>query len=52
MSKRVLVVDDDILIVRMIEFKLKGGGFEVICAFDGKEAMEKVLESEPDLCYW
>ncbi len=49
MLKKVLVVDDDIAIVKMVEFKLKAGGFEVICAFDGQEAMDKILTCKPDI---
>lgn len=49
MAKKVLVVDDDLAIVRMIEFKLKNVGFEVIPAFDGEEALAEILESLPDL---
>ncbi|MBI4778269.1 response regulator [Candidatus Desantisbacteria bacterium] len=49
MPKKVLVADDDIPIVRMIEYKLKDSGMEVICAFDGQEAMEKTLEVLPNL---
>jgi CheY-like chemotaxis protein len=49
MSKKILVVDDDIAIVRMIEFKLKASGFEVTCAFNGQEALDKISEDKPCL---
>lgn len=43
---RVLVCDDDKAIVESIEIYLKHEGYEVIKAFDGIEALEKVKENE------
>ena len=37
MSKRVLVVDDEKLIVKGIRFSLEQDGMEVTAAFDGEE---------------
>jgi len=49
LSKKVLIVDDDSLIVRMYERKLSKEGFTVLLAADG-EAGLKVLETEtPDI---
>ena len=42
MAKRVLVVDDEKLIVKGIRFSLEHEDFEVECAYDGEEALEKV----------
>ena len=42
MSKRVLVVDDEKLIVKGIRFSLEQDDMEVDCAYDGEEALEKV----------
>ena len=41
MSKRILVVDDEKLIVKGIRFSLEQDGMQVDCAYDGEEAMEK-----------
>ncbi len=41
MSKKVLVVDDEKLIVKGIRFSLEQDGMEVDCAYDGEEALEK-----------
>ncbi|MDI6781948.1 MAG: response regulator [bacterium] len=49
MPKKILVVDDDVAIVRMIEFKLKAAGFEVTCAFNGQEALDKITANKPDM---
>jgi len=46
---RVLVVDDEIHIVKIIAYKLRGAGLEVISAGDGLEALEKVRTERPDL---
>ena len=49
MSKRVLVVDDEKLIVKGIRFSLEQEGMEVDCAYDGEEALEKAKEKEYDM---
>ena len=49
MSKRVLVVDDEKLIVKGIRFSLEQEGMEVDCAYDGEEALEKAREKEYDM---
>ena len=42
MSKTVLVVDDSVSMRQMVSFTLKGAGFEVVEAGDGKEAVDKL----------
>jgi len=49
MSKRVLVVDDEKLIVKGIRFSLEQDGMEVDSAYDGEEALEKVQAGEYDI---
>ena len=46
---RILVVDDNRSIVRLIEVLLRREGFEVITAFDGLEGFQKAQEEKPDL---
>lgn len=41
MAQRVLVVDDEKLIVKGIRFSLEQEGMEVECAYDGEEAVQK-----------
>lgn len=41
MAKKVLVVDDEKLIVKGIRFSLEQDGMEVDCAYDGEEALKK-----------
>jgi CheY-like chemotaxis protein len=49
MTKRVLLCDDEIHILRAAEFKLAAAGYEVLCAFSGREAWDLVQERIPDL---
>lgn len=46
---RVLVVDDEKLIVKGIRFSLEQDGMEVDCAFDGEEAVSLAREKEYDV---
>ncbi len=49
MSKRVLVVDDEKLIVKGIRFSLEQDGMEVDAAYDGEEALAMARENEYDI---
>ena len=49
MAKKVLVVDDEKLIVKGIRFSLEQDGMEVECAYDGEEALRMATEGEYDL---
>lgn len=49
MMTKVLVVDDEKLIVKGIRFSLEQDGMEVDCAYDGEEAINKARETEYDV---
>lgn len=49
MGKKVLVVDDEKLIVKGIRFSLEQDGMEVDCAYDGEEALEAAKKREYDV---
>ena len=49
MAKKVLVVDDEKLIVKGIRFSLEQDGMEVDCAYDGEEALEKAKNGTYDI---
>jgi len=49
LNKKILVVDDEKTIVDIIAFNLIKEGYEVICAYDGKQGLELALEEKPDL---
>ena len=46
---KILVVDDEELLVKGIRFNLQNEGYEVITGSDGLEAVAKVQEQQPDL---
>lgn len=49
MAKKILVVDDEKLIVKGIRFSLEQDGMEVDCAYDGEEGLEKAKSGNFDL---
>ena len=49
MGKKVLVVDDEKLIVKGIRFSLEQEGMEVDCAYDGEEAYNMAKAKEYDM---
>ena len=48
-KKRILVVDDDTAILRLLSTNLKARGYDVITAADGEEALEAVQKDYIDL---
>ena len=46
---KILVVDDEALLVKGIRFNLKSDGYEVITGSNGQEALELVRSEAPDL---
>ncbi len=48
MSKRILLCDDEIHIVRAAEFKFRRAGFDVEIAGDGEDAWAAILRQPPD----
>ena len=49
MAKKVLVVDDEKLIVKGVRFSLEQDGMEVDCAYDGEEALQMIRDKEYDI---
>jgi len=49
MPKKILAVDDEKHIVRLVQVNLQRAGYEVVTANDGREALEKVATERPDL---
>jgi CheY-like chemotaxis protein len=49
MAKKILVVDDEPDVVTYLASVLRDSGYEALEAFNGEEAMEKVLKEHPDL---
>ena len=48
-KQRVLVVDDDPDLVESVSMKLESENFNVVKAYDGLEAWDKIKEERPDL---
>jgi DNA-binding response OmpR family regulator len=46
---KILTVDDEPDVRRLIEIKLKKAGFEVVTAADGEEGVDKAKSEQPDL---
>lgn len=49
MSQKILVVDDEKPIADILKFNLEKEGYEVVCAYDGDEAVEMTDAEKPDL---
>jgi two-component system alkaline phosphatase synthesis response regulator PhoP/two-component system response regulator VicR len=48
-GKKVMAVDDERHIVRLIQVNLERSGYQVVTAFDGPDALKKVETDRPDL---
>ena len=46
---RILLVDDEPIIVKAVEKRLQAEGYEVLVAADGQEALEKAKKENPNL---
>lgn len=49
MSKKILIVEDEIILLEAYEMVLRSVGYDVTLAHDGKEALEITQDLEPDL---
>ncbi|SDK22474.1 response regulator YycF [Sediminibacillus albus] len=49
MSQKILVVDDEKPIADILKFNLEKEGYQVVCAYDGDEAIEVTNKENPDL---
>ena len=48
-DKKILVVDDNEIILKTISLKLRGAGYQVVTALDGSEAVAAARKESPDL---
>ena len=46
---KILIAEDDSLILKTMEMCLKKDGYEIICSKDGLDAMEKINRHRPDI---
>jgi two-component system chemotaxis response regulator CheY len=49
MSKRIMIVDDSETMRMMVAFTLIEGGYEVVEAYDGRRALEKLKDGPIDM---
>ncbi len=49
MSKKIMIIDDDIDLVEAMRITLESAGFEVIDAQDGAKGLEILIAEKPDL---
>ena len=49
MSKKILIVEDEDLIAKVLSIRLEGLGYKVATAFDGEEGLAAVKSEKPDL---
>src|SRR6185369_1779524 len=47
--QRVLIVDDDLDIQRLVSYNLSQAGFDVITASSGRKALESIQQQPPDI---
>jgi two-component system response regulator VicR len=47
--KKILIIEDDHLIIKILDFILKKEGYEIHIAEDGKDGIEKISKTLPDL---
>ena len=48
-AKKILVVDDNEIVIKSITLKLQGAGYQLITAMDGSEAVAMARKEKPDL---
>lgn len=48
-GNKILLVDDEVNFVDVVRTRLEGNKYQVITAYDGEEALERVKEDRPDL---
>lgn len=46
---KILVCEDEEILLTSLEFRLKKQGFDIVLAADGKQALEKIQTESPDL---
>ena len=49
MPKKILIVDDELAILRLLEINFSRAGYEVVTALDGVEGIKKVEAEQPDV---
>ena len=48
-GRKVLIADDEAHIIHVVQMKLRNGGFDVVTAMDGQEALDLARQAKPCL---
>lgn len=48
-KKTILIIDDEVNLVRLLKRRLEHGGYNVLTAYDGEEGLKMINEEKPDL---
>lgn len=48
-KKKILVVDDQVDLVKTVQFSLELGGYKVLAAYNGEDALNQARKENPDL---
>jgi DNA-binding response OmpR family regulator len=49
MGKKILLVDDEVQLVEVVKMRLESNGYDILTAYDGKDAFDKARTQKPDL---
>jgi two-component system, OmpR family, response regulator VicR len=49
MANKIMIVDDEPDVVDLVKLVLESDGFDVVTAYSGKEALDKIAQEMPDL---
>jgi DNA-binding response OmpR family regulator len=49
MSFKILIAEDELLVLKAMEYKLRSEGYTIITATDGRQAIEKFSSEKPDM---
>ncbi len=47
--KRILVIDDDLVLIKLAETRLKANGYDVATSTEAAEGLKKAINDKPDL---
>ncbi len=50
-AKKILVVDDEMHILRIVKYKLESAGYQVLTALNGTEALQLARDEKPALIF-
>jgi DNA-binding response OmpR family regulator len=46
---KILIAEDEVMMLKTMQFKLIRQGFEVVACSNGEEALEKIISEKPDI---